>query len=87
MFRERLGVEPHETHCAHVLEQGQLVLVGHIFPTGVMLAVLAEEMGEVALSLMATEIQTDAGSIFKRALIGQGFQGRGTLLHMEYAHL
>jgi hypothetical protein len=73
MFRERLGIKPHETCHAHVLELGQLVVVGHIFPIGVMLAVLAEEMAEVALSLMATEIQTDAGSVFKRALIGQGF--------------
>ncbi len=73
MFRERLGIKPHETRRAHVLEQGQLVVVGHIFPIGVRLAVLAEEMGEVALSLMATEIQTDAGSVFERALIGQGF--------------
>jgi hypothetical protein len=73
MFCERLGVKPHETRHSHVLEQGQLVVVGHIFPIGIMLAVLAEEMGEVSLSLMATEIQTDAGSVFERALIGQGF--------------
>jgi hypothetical protein len=73
MFCERLGVKPHETRCAHVLEQGQLVVIKHIFLIGIMLAVLAEEMGEVALSLMATEIQIDAGSIFERALIGQGF--------------
>ena len=42
MLGERLGVEPHETRCTHVLEEGLLVVIRHVFPIGVVLAVLAK---------------------------------------------
>ena len=48
---EHLGIEPHETRRTHVLEEGQLIIVGHIFPNGIVLAVRAKEMGEVTLCL------------------------------------
>ena len=42
MLGEHLGVEPHETRCTHVLEEGLLVVIRHVFPIGVVLAVLAK---------------------------------------------
>ncbi len=42
MLGERLGIEPHETCHAHVFEEGLLVVIRHIFPIGVVLAVLAK---------------------------------------------
>ena len=42
VLSERLGVEPHETRHTHVLEEGLLVVIRHVFPIGVVLAVLAK---------------------------------------------
>ena len=52
-----------------------------------MLAVLAKEMGEVALAFVAAEIQADAGSILEGTLIGHGFSERNSLFDVEEAHL
>ena len=87
VLRERLGVKPHETSRTHVLKEGHLVVVGHVFPIGIVLFILAKEMAEVALSIVATEIQADAGSILEGALIGQGFRGRCSPFDVEEAHL
>ncbi len=84
---ERLGVEPHETCRTHMLEEGHLVVVGHVFLIGVVVSILAKEMGEIALLFVATEIQADAGSVLECALIGQGFPGQSSLLDMEEADL
>jgi hypothetical protein len=87
MLGERLGVEPHETCRTHVLEVGHLVIMGHVFPIGVVLAVLAEEVGEVALAFVAAEIQAETGSVLEGTLIGQGFCGRSSLFDVEEANL
>ena len=69
MLLEGLGVEPHQPRLAvHVFKQGEPVVLGNIFPVGVMLPVLAEQMIEVALSLVATEIKADP--FFEGALLG-----------------
>ena len=83
---ELLGIEPHETRCTHVLEEGNLVVIGHVFPIGIVLSVLAKEMSEVALLIVATEIQVDAGSVLEGALIRQGFHGLCSLFDVEEAH-
>ena len=70
-----------------MLEEGLFVVVGHVFPIGVVLAVFAKEMGEVTLSFMATKIQADAGSVLEGVPIGQSICGRSPLLDMEEAHL
>jgi hypothetical protein len=70
-----------------MLEEGNFVVVGHVFQIGIVLSVLATEMGEVALSIVATEIQADAGSVLKGALIRQGFCGWCSLFDVEEAHL
>ena len=70
-----------------MLEEGLLVVVGHVFPIGVVLSVFAKEMGEVTLSFMATKIQADAGSVLEGVPIGQSICGRSPLLDMEEAHL
>ena len=77
---EHLGVKPHETGYTRMLEEGHLVVVGHFLWK-------AQEMGEVALSIVATEIQADAGSVLEGALIGHGFCGRCSLFDVEEAHL
>ena len=59
----------------------------HILPIGVVLSILAKEMGEVALSIMATEIQADAGSVLEGALIRESLRGRSPFFHVEEAHL
>ena len=83
-----LGVKPHETHRIHVLEEGHRVVVRHNFPiVGIVLSVLAKEMGEVALSIAATEIQAGAGSVLEVAFIRQGFYDRCPLFDVEEAHL
>ncbi len=87
MLGESLSVEPHETRRTHVLEEGLLVVIGHVFPIGVVLAVFAKEMSEVTLLFVATEIQADAGSVLEGAPIGQSLCGRSPLLDMEEAHL
>jgi len=87
MLGERLGIEPHETCCTHVLEEGHLVVIGHVFPLGVVLAVLAMEMGEVAPAFVAAEIQADADSVLEGTLVGHGFSERNSLFDVEEAHL
>ncbi len=87
MLSESLGVEPHETRRTHVLEEGLIVIVRHVFPIGVVFAILAKEMGEVTLLFVATEIQAVAVSVLEGAPIGQSLCGRSLLLDMEEAHL
>ena len=41
MFLESLGVKPHQSRLLHVLEQDEPIVLGNIFPVGVMLPVLA----------------------------------------------
>ena len=52
-----------------------------------MLAILAKEKGEVALAIVAAEIQADAGSILEGTLIGHGFSEQNSLFDVEEAHL
>ena len=62
MLSERLGVEPHETRHTHVLEEGHLVIIRHVFLIDIVFAVLAKEMGKVTLSFMACRGST--GNLF-----------------------
>jgi hypothetical protein len=68
MLIESLGVEPHQARLRHVLEQDEPVVLGNIFPVGVMLPVLAKQMIEVALPLVATKVK--AKPFFEGALLG-----------------
>ena len=59
MLFESLGVEPHQTRLSHVLEQDGSIFLGYIFPVGVVFPVLAEQVIEVALPLVAAKIEAD----------------------------
>jgi len=56
MLLEGLGVEPHQTRVCHVLEQGEPIVLGNIFPVGVMLSVLASQVIKIAFPFVATEV-------------------------------
>jgi hypothetical protein len=89
MFLKSLGIKlkPHAALAVHVLEKSDLVLIGDVLPFGVVLPILAELMGVVALLLVGTEIHANAGAVLQRALIRQCFGGRSPLFDMEQAHL
>ncbi len=70
-----------------MLEERDLVLIGDVLPIGVVLPILAELMGVVALLLMGIEIYANAGTVIQRALIRQCFGGRSPLFDMEQTHL
>ncbi len=70
---EGFGIKPHETRCVHVFEQDKFVLFRHVFPVGIMFAVLTKQMVEIALPFMTSEIHADGSPILEGALIGQSF--------------
>ncbi len=41
MFLESLGIKPQQARLIHVLEQDEPIVLGNIFPVGVMIPVLA----------------------------------------------
>ncbi len=69
MLIESLGVKPHQARLRHVVEQDpEPVVLGNIFPVGVMFPVLAKQMIEVALPIVATKVK--AKPFFEGALLG-----------------
>ena len=70
MLFEGLGVEPHQARLLHMLEQNGSIFLGYIFPVGIMFPILAKQVIEVALPLVATKIEADP--VLKDTLLGQG---------------
>ncbi len=85
MLFEGLGVKPHHARFLHVLEKNGTILLGYIFPVGIMFPVLAEQVIEVALPLVAAKIKADP--VLEGTLLGQGLRGGGAFLEMEKSHL
>jgi hypothetical protein len=79
-----LGIESHQARLLHVLEQDGSIFLGNIFPIGIMLPVLAKQVIEVALPLVAAKIKADP--VLEGTLLGQSLRGRGALLQMEKSH-
>ncbi len=52
-----------------MIQQDDFVLVQHVLPVGVVITILAEQMVEIALLLVTTEIQTDADSVLEGTLV------------------
>jgi hypothetical protein len=70
MLFEGLGVKPHHAQLLHVLEKNGTIFLGYIFPVGIMFPVLAEQVIEVALPLVAAKIKADP--VLEGTLLRQG---------------
>ena len=73
VFFHGLLVKPQETGFVHVGEEHSFILVGNVLPVCVVLAVLAQSMGVLALPFVAAEIEADARAILEFSIVGEGF--------------
>ena len=75
------GIEPHLLLLIHVSKQHHLVLVGDVFPGGVMLAVPAKQVGKVALLIVTAEIH--AHIFLQFPFLGEGSGHGSAFFHVE----
>ncbi len=85
VLAECLRIKPHFLLPILVSKKHRLVLVGGVFPGGVVLAVLAEQVGEVALPVVGTKVQADV--LLQFSFLGEDSGYASAFFHMEQAHL
>jgi hypothetical protein len=85
VLAECLRIKPHFLLFVHVSKKHCLVLVRDVFPGGVVLAILAEQVGEVALPVMGTKVQADV--LLQFSFLGEDSGYASAFFHMEQAHL
>jgi hypothetical protein len=80
-------IKPHEACAIHVLQKDKLIFIGHVLPIGIMLAVLAQLVREVAFFLLGAEVKADSSTILQQCLVREGLSCRSSHFDVEDAHL